>query len=69
MKSVEVSIIVPCYNQAGYLAETLDSVRAQTFQQWECVIVNDGSVDNTEEIAKEYTVKDSRFKCSSNYFC
>jgi glycosyltransferase involved in cell wall biosynthesis len=62
MKSAEVSIIVPCYNQAGYLAETLDSVRAQTYQQWECIIVNDGSVDNTEEIAKEYTVKDSRFK-------
>ena len=62
MKSAEVSIIVPCYNQAAYLAETLDSVRAQTYQQWECIIVNDGSVDNTEEIAREYTVKDSRFK-------
>lgn len=62
MKSAEVSIIVPCYNQAAYLAETLDSVRAQTYPQWECIIVNDGSVDNTEEIAREYTVKDSRFK-------
>lgn len=57
-----VSIIVPCYNQAQYLPETLNSVLSQQFEEWECIIVNDGSPDNTEEVAKEWCVKDSRFK-------
>ncbi len=56
-----VSIIVPCYNQAEYLPETLESVLSQTNPNWECVIVNDGSPDNTEEIAISYSQKDSRF--------
>lgn len=56
-----VSIIVPCYNQAQYLPEALDSVLAQTYDNWECVIVNDGSPDNTEEVAMEYCAKDKRF--------
>lgn len=57
-----VSIIVPCYKQAEYLSETLDSVLAQTYENWECIIVNDGSPDNTEEVAKRYLDKDVRFK-------
>ena len=57
-----VSIIVPCYNQAEYLPEALDSVLAQTYPNWECIIVNDGSPDNTEEVAKVYCEKDKRFK-------
>lgn len=57
----KISIIIPCYNQAQYLPETLDSVLAQTFTDWECVIVNDGSQDDTEMIAKQYCTKDSRF--------
>lgn len=62
MKSGRVSIVVPCYKQAEFIAETLDSVLAQTYPNWECVIVNDGSPDNTEEIANRYVAKDSRFK-------
>lgn len=62
MEKGKVSVIVPCYNQAQYLPETLDSVLAQTYQNWECVIINDGSPDNTESIAKEYLGKDKRFK-------
>ena len=58
----KVSIIVPCYNQAEYLAEALDSVFSQSYSDWECIIVNDGSPDNTEEVANEYCEKDSRFK-------
>ena len=58
----KVSIIVPCYKQAEYLSETLDSVLAQTYSNWECVIVNDGSPDNTEDIAKKYLGEDCRFK-------
>lgn len=57
-----VSIIVPCYKQAQYLAETLDSVLAQTYKNWECIIINDGSPDNCEEIANIYIQKDKRIK-------
>lgn len=67
MNSV-ISIIVPCYNQAQYLDECLQSVLDQTYQDWECIIVNDGSPDNTEEIGKKWVEKDSRFKyiCKEN---
>lgn len=56
-----VSIIVPCYNQAQYLPEALQSVLDQTYENWECIIVNDGSPDNTKEVAQEWVKKDSRF--------
>lgn len=62
MNSPIVSIIVPCYNQAQYLNECLQSVFDQTFNDWECIIVNDGSPDNTEEIAKQWINKDQRFR-------
>lgn len=58
----EISVIVPCYNQAEYLDECLQSVLDQTYPDWECIIINDGSPDNTEEVAKKWTYKDSRFK-------
>lgn len=57
----KVSIIVPCYNQAQFLDEALQSVLDQTYQNWECIIVNDGSPDHTEEIAKKWVAKDTRF--------
>ena len=56
-----ISVVVPCYNQAQYLDECLQSVLNQTYQDWECIIVNDGSPDNTEEIAKNWVEKDTRF--------
>lgn len=62
MNSPLISVIVSCYNQDQYLPETLDSVLAQTHLNWECIIVNDGSPDNTEEITKHYCEKDKRFK-------
>lgn len=58
----KVSIVIPCYNQAIYLPETLESVLNQTYDNWECIIVNDGSPDNTEEVARVYCEMDSRFK-------
>ena len=61
MSKALISVIVPCYNQAQYLDECLQSVLNQTYPNWECIIVNDGSPDNTEEIAKNWTAKDSRF--------
>lgn len=57
----KVSIIVPCYNQAHYLKASLGSVLSQTFLDWECIIVNDGSPDNTAEVAKKWCAKDDRF--------
>jgi hypothetical protein len=56
-----VSIIVPCFNQAQYLDEALQSVFDQTYENWECIIVNDGSPDNTADIAQKWVKKDSRF--------
>ncbi|HEB42086.1 MAG TPA: glycosyltransferase, partial [Candidatus Dependentiae bacterium] len=57
-----ISIIVPCFNQGLYLPEALDSILAQTYQNWECIIVNDGSTDDTDYIAKRYCECDTRFK-------
>jgi glycosyltransferase involved in cell wall biosynthesis len=57
-----VSIIVPCYNQAQYLDECLISVLNQTYSNWECIIVNDGSQDATETVAMYWTAKDNRIK-------
>lgn len=57
-----VSVIVPCFNQGEYLAEALNSVLAQSYPNWECVIMNDGSTDDTALVARQYTDKDARFK-------
>jgi glycosyltransferase involved in cell wall biosynthesis len=57
-----VSIIIPCYNYGWLLAETLDSVLAQTHQQWECIIIDDGSVDTTRAVAESYGRRDARFR-------
>lgn len=62
MNNTQVSIIVPCYNQAQYLDEALQSVLEQIYTNWECIIINDGSPDDTEEVAKRWIEKDSRFK-------
>lgn len=57
-----VSVVVPCYNHAVYLPEALTSIVNQTYENWECIIVNDGSPDNTEEIANHWINLDKRFK-------
>src|SRR5690554_2800862 len=57
-----VSIIIPTYNRAHLIGETLDSVLAQTYENWECIVVDDGSTDNTEELMAEYMTKDARFQ-------
>ena len=57
-----VSIIVPCYQVEDFLAYTLDSIRNQTFQAWECILVDDGSTDRTPEIIRDYQRRDDRFK-------
>lgn len=57
-----VSIITPAYNAAEYIAETIESVLAQTYPKWEMLIVNDCSKDNTAEIVQSYASKDNRIK-------
>lgn len=57
-----ISVIVPCYLQAQFLDECLQSVYEQTYLNWECIIINDGSPDNTEEVTKRWLEKDNRFR-------
>ena len=57
-----VSIIIPSYNMAHFLPETLDSVIAQKYSNFEALIIDDGSTDQTREVAQKYQKKDSRIK-------
>lgn len=57
---VKVSIIIPCYNHARYLSEAVDSVAAQSYKYWECIIVNDGSTDKTAKKARALIEKYQR---------
>lgn len=57
-----IAVIVPCYNQGKYLSDALDSLLAQTFVDWECIVVDDGSTDNSADIAKSYLAKDCRIR-------
>ena len=58
----QITIVVPCFNQARFLNEALETVFNQTYEKWKCIIVNDGSTDETEKIATYWVEKDSRFK-------
>lgn len=57
-----VSIIIPCYNQASYLEETLHCILNQDYANWECILVNDGSTDTSESIILSWEAKDTRFR-------
>lgn len=62
MNSPLISIIVPVYNVERYLPKCLDSIQAQTFTDFEAVLVDDGSTDGSGRICDEYATKDKRFK-------
>ena len=58
----KISIIVPVYKVEQYLRRCLDSIVNQTFTDWECILVDDGSPDNSGRICDEYAEKDERFR-------
>ncbi|MDR1544608.1 MAG: glycosyltransferase [Prevotellaceae bacterium] len=57
----QISIIIPIYNDELYLSDLLQSVENQTFTDFECLCINDGSTDRTEQIIDKFAAKDSRF--------
>ena len=57
-----ISIIIPAYNAADYLAQTIESVLNQTYSDFELILIDDGSTDRTREIIKDYQCKDARIK-------
>ena len=57
---VKVSVLIPVYNGAPFLAETIASVKAQTFNDFELIITDDGSTDGSQDIVREYARQDSR---------
>lgn len=57
-----VTVIVPAFNYARFISQTLDSVRGQTYQNWECVVVDDGSTDDTREVVARYAERDARIR-------
>lgn len=61
-KKPRLSIIIPVYNEEKYIRACLDSLLNQTFQDFEIIIINDGSTDNTPKIIDEYSKKDNRIK-------
>ena len=62
MSSPKINIIVPVYNVEKYIRRCLDSIAAQTFTDWECILVDDGSPDGSGAICDEYARKYARIK-------
>ncbi|HRI88694.1 MAG TPA: glycosyltransferase family 2 protein, partial [Candidatus Hydrogenedentes bacterium] len=60
-----ISVITPVYNNASYLPEALDSILGQTFSDFEFILVNDGSTDNSLEVLETYARRDPRIRISS----
>lgn len=61
-KSIILSVVIPCYNNGDLLSKMLDCIIRQTFKDWETIIVDDGSTDDTYSVAEKYSQKDSRIK-------
>ncbi|HBP26725.1 MAG TPA: glycosyltransferase family 2 protein, partial [Alphaproteobacteria bacterium] len=57
-----VSIIIANYNFAKYIGDALESVHAQSFRDWECIVIDDGSTDDSAQIIKRFCRRDARFR-------
>ena len=57
-----ISVVMPSYNRAAYLPEAIESIRRQTYKDWELIIVDDGSTDSSEFVYKYYKNLDKRIK-------
>ncbi len=57
-----ISIIMPCYNYGRFLGDSLDGLIAQEFSDWECIVIDDGSSDDTGDVAREYIKRDPRIR-------
>lgn len=66
MKNPKISIVLPTYNGARFLSDSIESIIAQTERDWELIIVNDCSTDDTLKIANKYATQDSRISVVSN---
>ena len=64
-KSPLISVILPVYNAEKYLSEAIDSILNQTFTDFEFIIINDGSTDNSSSILQSYQTQDSRIRLFS----
>ena len=62
VKTPLFSIIVPLFNKEPYLEACLESIKNQTEQSWECIVIDDGSTDNSVSIARKFEKNDARFK-------
>ncbi len=62
MESPFISIIIPTYNRAHIIGDTLESIHSQTYTQWECIVVDDGSTDETASLMENWLAKDNRFQ-------
>ena len=60
--SPHVSIIIPTYNYGHFIGSTITNIQEQTLEEWECIIVDDGSTDNTRQIIEEFKKSDNRIK-------
>lgn len=61
-----VSVITPSYNTAEFISETIESVLSQTYDNWEMIIVDDCSTDNTDDVVSEYSARDPRIRYIKN---
>ncbi len=66
MQQAKVSIITPAFNAAAYIGQTIESVVAQTFSDWEMIVVDDGSSDDTLAIVRDWQARDGRIKLLIN---
>jgi len=65
--SPTVSVVIPTFNRSKVIRRAMDSVAKQSYSEWECIIVDDGSTDNTKQVVEEYIKDDNRFSYLCNH--